>query len=378
MGFIDNIKKVFDGKIFIGKPNGKEEPIEEPVIESVQPEINSTNDNKVNMNNNPNNTPNFFEDNNNKEETSNPSFDFKSEPPVEENLFAPETFEAESRTRLQDIEELEKKDTHYVFLFGNPGTGKSYITASLIYYMKTGKLGTLRVANTNSRDSEELIQDMYDNFQAGRFIDRTDVTRKKPFEIDLIFTPKDKALPKMKITFLEISGEHLKQVQVEKKNLDSGKLPDDLDTFFMAKIKMLFILVAQHDRAQRDSLTIDAFLDYVLNKDENFEKSNYLLAISKWDTYKGQFKNNIEKFTADKLPNIHNRLITPKVNNAISHYTIGRIMQETKNGVTTDHLIGKDITRAEVITNWLYKTITGKSLIPEPTAWEKLRDYLGF
>lgn len=372
MSFIDNIKNVFTGKVYIGKPSGNKEP----TIESVQPQLNPINDNIVKMNNNSNNTPNPFEENNNTEETSNPSFDFEATINNEANPFENIVDSIEEESLVEKFKRLSSRDTNFIFLFGRPATGKSYITASLIYYMQTSKLGTLHVSKTNSREAELLVEDMYKNFHGGKILDRTN-RNEPPYEIDLVFTPKDSKLPKMKITFLEMSGENLKQVQIAKNDPNSGKLPDNIDTYLMcSNIKLIFFLVADHQTASQDSITINKFLDYVFNKDEKFDHANYLLAITKWDTYTGKHKN-IEKFTEEVMPNIHNRLIKDHLGNAITHYSIGKILRREDKGVISDQIKEVDTTRAEAVTNWLYKTITKKSLIPEPTAWDKFKDFLG-
>lgn len=364
MSLIDKINK-----IFIGKPN------EEMSVESDRQETNNiiTTTNQKMMNNN---TDNPFEENI-KEETQSPSFNFESKPNNEANPFENIAEPVEEESLVEKFKRLSSRDTNFIFLFGRPATGKSYITASLIYYMQTSKLGTLHVSGTNSRDAELLVEDMYKNFHSGKILDRTN-RNEPPYEIDLVFTPKDRRLPEMKITFLEMSGENLKQVQILKNDPNSGKLPDNIDTFLMcSNIRLIFFLVADHETASQDSITINKFLDYVFNKDKRFDNSNYLLAITKWDTYKGKFRNNVERFTETVMPNIHNRLIKEHLGNAITHYSIGEILRKEDKGVVIDQIKEVNTSRAEAVTNWLYKTITKKSLIPEPTSWEKLKDFFG-
>lgn len=297
---------------------------------------------------------------------------------ISDDTFNGSTTAVEEKTLMDTINAIERKDTNYIFLFGRPATGKSYITASMIYYMKNSKLGDLNLSPTTSRESQLLFDDLYDNFGTGKIIDRTNATVTTPYELDLVFTPKDSRLPPMKITFLEMSGENLQKVQILRNDPNSGKLSDDIDIYFLChNIKLIFFLVADHEHAAEDSKAIDKFLQYVFHKDIKFNNANYLLAITKWDTYNGRHKK-IEGFTTETMPNIHNRLINESVGNAITHYSIGKILTRNVNGVDTQLIQEINTERADSVTKWLYKTITKKSLVPEPSAWEKFLSFMGF
>lgn len=373
MSLIDSIGNKI--KVWIGKPP-KDEPVEIP-----QPEINSLNLNKPNvtMDNNINPSENLFQkkDDTKNDDTQSGSYHSTLNSEMETDNFVNPQNDNLQKTLLETIKAIEDKDTNYIFLFGKGGTGKSYITASLIYYLKTSGLGDLLVKDTTSDIAKLLEQDLYNEFFTGKIINRTN-RLEPPYEIDLVFTPKDRKLPKMNITFLEISGENLSKVKIAKNDPHSGKLPDNIDIFFMCKnIKLIFFLVADHATALEDSLLIDRFLNVVLNKNENFDNANYLLAITKWDTYNGKHKKNVEDFTKEFMPNIHNRFINHTEGKAITHYSIGKILRSVDKGVVTEQIQEKNPKRAEEVANWLYRTITKRSLIPEPTAWEKLKNLFG-
>lgn len=326
--------------------------------------------------NNQNNSHNPFEVKAEVHEQFGDSFNFESKSNGNLNPFESILDPEDEKSLFEKSIDLSKRDTNFIFLFGRPGSGKSYITASLIYYMQTSELGKLIVSPHNDKDSNLLIQDMYKTFQTRRVFDRT-FAGAPPYEIDLIFKPHDRRLPAMKITFLEISGENLEKVHITKNRADSGKLPDNIDVYLMNKdVKLTFFLVSDHVNASRDALTISDFLNYVYNKDPKFEHSKYLLAITKWDTYRGRHRH-VENFTEEAMPNIYARLRNEQIGNAITHYTIGEVMKMDYKGQQVDQIKSIDMSRAEAVTNWLYKTITGKSLIPEPTLWEKIRAFFG-
>ena len=221
------------------------------------------------------------------------------------NVFGSDRLPKEKSTK-EKYDELRRRDTNFIFLFGSPGTGKSCITASLIYFMKVCNLGDLIVAPSNSSDAHHTVQDMYESIQRGEFLPRTN-TQVFATEIDLIFRPKNRKSAKddMRITFLEISGEHLTKVKINRNMANSGSLPDDIETYFNCPdLNLIFFLVADHVSASRDAQTVNSFLDYVFNKDEGFDLANYLLAITKWDTYDGVYRDNVEEFAESTIPDV--------------------------------------------------------------------------
>jgi len=284
-------------------------------------------------------------------------------------------------TAKEQYENLTNRNTNFIFFFGKPAAGKSHMMASLIHYMKTCDLGDLIVSKNNRRDAHILVQDMFESIHTGTHLNRTASQVggvEPPTEIDLIFRPKDNRLPVMKFTFLEMSGENLELVQVRSSNLQSGKLPDTIETYLNCpNLKLSFFLLASHEDAARDGQVIDSFLDYLVQKDDKFDRYKYLLAITKWDTYRGEYRNSVEEFVDRFMPHIYQRLIKEGAINALINYSLGTFQQVQANGHLTDLLVKADVARAAVLTEWMYHNITGKSLIPIPSFGERFRRFLG-
>ncbi len=284
-------------------------------------------------------------------------------------------------TAKEQYENLTKRNTNFIFFFGKPAAGKSHMMASLIHYMKTCDLGDLIISKNNRRDAHLLVQDMFESIHNGTYLNRTASQiggTEPPTEIDLIFKPKDSRLPVMKFTFLEMSGENLELVQVRNDNLQSGKLPDTIETYLNCpNLKLSFFLLAGHEEAQRDGQVIDSFLDYLTQKDDKFERYRYLLAITKWDTYRGEFKESVEEFVDKFMPHIYQRLIKEGTINALINYSLGIFQKIQSNGIYTDVLVKADNDKASRLTEWMYQHITGKSLIPKPGFWIRIRRFLG-
>lgn len=286
-----------------------------------------------------------------------------------------------SRTAKEQYENLINRQTTFIFFFGKPAAGKSHLMASLIHYMKTCELGDLILSGNNLRDAHLLFQDMFKSIQTGTYLNRTAAQiggTEPPTEIDLIFRPKDTSLPEMRFTFLEMSGENLELVQVRGTNEQTGRLPDSIETYLNCPdLQLNFFLLSSHESATHDSQLIDSFLDYLVQKDEKFDRYKYLLAITKWDTYKGEFKNDYEAFIEKIMPHIYHRLIKPGSPNALTSYSLGVFQKHWDKGHETDLLVQADYSRAAVVTAWMYKNITGRSLIPEPGFLERIRLFFG-
>lgn len=285
------------------------------------------------------------------------------------------------KTAKEQYESLANKNTNFIFFFGKPAAGKTHLMASLIHYMKTCDLGDLIISKNNQRDAHLLIQDMYESIQTGTFLNRTASQiggTEPPTEIDLIFKPKDGRLPPMKFTFLEMSGENLEMVQVRNTNQQSGKLPDTIETYLNCPgLRLSFLLLGSHEEAKRDAQVIDSFLDYLVEKDAKFDRARYLLAITKWDTYTGAYKKDVEEFVDVFMPQIYQRLIKEGSINALTNYSLGSFQKVQSGGAVAEVLVKVDTTKAAVVTEWLYHNITGKSLIHAPGLIERFKMFFG-
>ena len=289
--------------------------------------------------------------------------------------------QAKPKTVKEQYENLLQRNTNFIFFFGKPAAGKSHLMASLIHYMKTCGLGDLIVSKTNEREAHVLIQDMFESIHTGTYLSRTASQiggTEPPTEIDLIFKPKDNRLPVMKFTFLEMSGENLELVQVRGENKQSGSLPDTIDAYLNCpNLKINFFLLASHEDAQRDAQIIDSFLDYLVQKDSKFDRYAYLLAITKWDTYKGSYQRRVEDFADNYMPQVYQRLIKEGGLNALTNYSLGSFQKLNINGTTADVLVRADSAKAALVTQWLYKSITGIPLIPLPGIIDRIRRFFG-
>ena len=264
---------------------------------------------------------------------------------------------------------LTGKDSNFVFFFGSSGSGKSVILASLLYYMRT-KLGVFRPkkGTPNSIQAEVLLENFFEELRKGNLPARTmkdEVTR-----FDLVFDPnnRSKKTPEINLTFLEMSGENHNEIR------KGGQFHKSIDLFLNAKVPLYFIVVAGYDSAREDDYLISTFFDRLEQYRQNLKSVNAILVISKWDISGSKSVSNPEylnKFIANKLP--MSSALFDKYKLAKTYFTIGNI--EDVNEV--QKLRTFNTYTPNILSNWLYKSITGVPINYEGTFWERLKWGLG-
>lgn len=266
---------------------------------------------------------------------------------------------------IADNTSLDKKDSNFVFFFGKPQIGKSVILASMLYQMNA-RAGTIRpkVNAPNSKEAKVLLFDMLDNIKRGILPTRTEMG--KVIEIDLVFEPnnKSKKVKPVNITFLEISGEDLKEVR------RGGELAKNIDEFLNANIPLTFILVTDVENADDDDALMISFLQYLEEKSRKYKQVNAILVIAKWD--KSGDSNPPHSDYLNEFIKTHMPMTSNQVDNYElfkTYYTVGQFTTD-ESGV--EKLTQLNLSTAKILTEWLYESVSGVSLNYEGTFWERL------
>lgn len=272
----------------------------------------------------------------------------------------PEPFE-----KGKQIQYIQGKKTNFIFLFGRHQAGKTAITASLIHYLSAiSDYGNLdRVGN---KEGKRLAERIRYAIGQGRFPDRTRVGSVT--EVDCCFVPhqQNRHLEEFWFTFLEMSGEDLKQVDLHDEDT-SGELPDNIDVFFEAEgISMTFILVTPQDEARKDDDLMVNFLDYLYEKSPDFRESRVLLLVSKWDQHMGG--DDIREFLRSEMPNTFRKI--SRNTNAARAFSLGRLSRKLVDGLP--YIQKYDPEPAQKVFEWLYESLTGKKIT---TKWDKFKKW---
>ncbi|MCT2406125.1 hypothetical protein NZD88_00975 [Chryseobacterium antibioticum] len=273
-----------------------------------------------------------------------------------------EDFVPISRTISNDIK---NKESNFVFFFGTADSGKSVILSSMLYYLKS-HAGVLRpkLGTPNSKEANVLLSDFFENIRQGILPNRT--SRDKVTRLDLVFEPnnKSKKVVPIDLTFLETSGENHNEIR------RGGSYHSSIESFLNANVPLTFIIVTSYDSAHREDSLINEFLDELERKGKNLKSVNAVLIISKWDKsgrMDVESAEELEGFISDRLPMTAQRINTYGLSK--SYYTIGSV----QNSVGQERVNLLNLSTAEVLSKWLYRSITGYDLDYEGTFWERLK-----
>ena len=264
------------------------------------------------------------------------------------------------RIEDMDSQDIAEKNTNFILFFGSPYSGKSVILTSILYFLNA-KAGHLKPnkSSINSNEAQVLIATLLESISQGILPERTSVD--KVTEIDFTFVPnnKSKKVPPINLTFLETAGDNNNQIR------RGGKFHRSIENYFSSNIPMSILLVTSYENAHKE----DAFIVEFLNKIEevgNLKNVKILLIISKWDL---SGKTNVageaelNRFIQQNLPMTSNALNTYKMDKTF--FTIGNVENQKITKLSLE--------RAKTISNWLYKSVTGKSLDYEGTFWEQIK-----
>ncbi|WP_336958881.1 hypothetical protein [Chryseobacterium contaminans] len=282
------------------------------------------------------------------------SFDFQND--------IKEDFVPIAKTISNDIR---NKDSNFVFFFGTAESGKSVILSSMLYYLRS-YAGVLRpkLGTPNSKEANVLLSDFFENIRQGVLPNRT--TRDQVTRLDLVFEPnnRSKRVIPIDLTFLETSGENHNDIR------RGGSYHSSIETFLNANIPLTFIIVTSYETAYKDDSLINEFLDELERKGKNLKSVNAILVISKWDKsgrMDVESAEALDAFISEHLPMTSQRIDTYGLSK--TYYTIGSI-QNTTGSEKIDLL---NLSTAEVLAKWLYRSIVGYDLDYEGTFWERIK-----
>ena len=267
-----------------------------------------------------------------------------------------------ARTISNDIK---NKESNFVFFFGTADSGKSVILSSMLYYLKS-HAGVLRpkLGTPNSKEANVLLSDFFENIRQGILPGRS--TRDQVTRLDLVFEPnnKSKKVVPIDLTFLETSGENHNEIR------RGGSYHSSIESFLNANVPLTFIIVTSYDSAHKEDSLINEFLDELERKGKNLKSVNAVLVVSKWDKsgrMDVESAEELEGFIADRLPMTSQRINTYGLSK--SYYTIGSV----QNSIGQERVNLLNLSTAEVLSKWLYRSITGYDLDYEGTFWERLK-----
>lgn len=272
-------------------------------------------------------------------------------------------------------EDLGGKEGNYIFTVGNISSGKSTLQNLLIYRLWS-KDNIIFNYGSNSNDHRQraIINKWVDSFRQGILPKRTKQGIIQEFNIDL----GQKGKPQLDLNFLEISGEDIKSILP---SLDPDRKPtvhNFLDRYLVSgnKINKRFIFVSDGEKHKKgtsenskhisEDILFDAFLRYLLGETQKGLKDiNILFVISKWDTIREDYKNDVQKYMKQNFPQTLSILNGSRVSVMYLPFTVGKIEEKLidKDRDEYEHRITSlENTHIDRLIQWIYYTFTNETL----------------
>jgi hypothetical protein len=249
------------------------------------------------------------------------------------------------------IEYVEGKNTNYIFLFGSTATGKTSVSASVIFHLAiTGqKFGDVEFFGYEDDPAGyRMLGELLEGMSKGILPGRTPI--EQITHLSIRYRPKDRSKPSIPITFLDMAGSDLVKIK-------SGCFHKAIDVFFRAdrdKVSMLYILITSENYAAGDDKLMIDFLNYITSHNSRFQFSRVLLLISPQGDYSNNL--NVKEFIQKHMPLTWSKIERAPI--AYRYFTLGDIKREDRY----DRIVKYDEEPAREIFNWIYYTINGKHL----------------
>jgi GTPase SAR1 family protein len=237
-----------------------------------------------------------------------------------------------------------KRKSSYIFTFGNVGVGKSTILATLASYLQTSDRVLFRMNISNKEGTRLLIKDWLPAISSGDF---PPTTRKGGiWEIDLGFEAIENPEIKKGFTFLEVSGEDLREIDLAHYK---GEFPQKIEDFL--KLADIFIVVVACNSVKEDDYLVAQFFETLLK--HNISKP-VALVISKWDLVDSQYGTAAD-FVNYSMPLTRQWMSSTHVlNPAVFSFSVGVVDNTTSDKAK---ILELDFSDTESLAEWLYQTL---------------------
>jgi len=242
-------------------------------------------------------------------------------------------------------EEILDKNTHYVFMFGYTGSGKSTVLTALNMYMRQHYRVILNHAG--NQGGIRLMHQMMRDIEQGRFPQPTSIGQITEYDTAFRMNGED-----VNLTFLEMAGEDLKRVDV-----DSGEegLPDSVKAYLNCPgISISFLLVADYERvvARKEDKLILQFLSFLYN--EGIDLSRVGVVLSKFD--RGRTDLDVEEVIRTYLPQVDKWLTSGDIAQPrVFPFSVGEIQQFPDR---KDEIQAIDLEDCSEVVPWLHHVLS--------------------
>ena len=268
---------------------------------------------------------------------------------------------------------------------GFPAAGKSMLLSSLLWYAQKGEPPFSQdiLDSEYFREGSIVLRNMVDRFSTNGSLYQT--TAKGTLDlIGIDITPLKSSIPPIRLAFLDLAGEDVKNIDTLNGGKFTAKIDAVLNGLQINKSPVIFALITPYTPARystdsrvsdteghmREDALHHSFLNYLEQHQPNLiASSKIFIIVSQWD--KNPNPNlKVEEYIRLNRQSVYNYIQNKDV--IYGHYSIGRILnQQENNGATTQRIAFRDRSSPYKLWKEIYFQIVSKDLDKKPW-WKRI------
>ena len=239
---------------------------------------------------------------------------------------------------------------------GFPAAGKSMLLSSLLWYSQKGEPPFSQdiLDSGYFKEGSIALRNMVDRFSADGDLYQT--TAKGTLDlIGIDITPLKTSVPPIRLAFLDLAGEDVKNIDTLKGGKFTAKIDAVLNGLQINKSPVIFALITPFTPARystdsrvsdseghsREDALHHSFLNYLEQHQPNLiASSKIFIIVSQWDMNPNP-NLTVEEYIRLNRQSVYNYIQNKDV--IYGQYSIGRILnQKESNGATTQRIASRD------------------------------------
>jgi hypothetical protein len=262
-----------------------------------------------------------------------------------------------------------------VFPVGFRAAGKTMLMSSIFRFSDRHPTKPFNVTPTKTYPFNGGFKQrdfMVNQFDAQELMERNALGSLDLFGMSL--NPENLKLDKIKLNFIDISGEDIANIKTSQNGDLTGKLKAVFSALELDTSPVAFLLITPFTTNEKNG---DSDEDTLQCNFINFLKTDYpklylnsrlFVIVTKWDQNNDP-QYSVETFIKEKRPAVYS--LINGTNTIYGAYSIGKVLETKQGGVTQAHLVERNDEYPWRFWDKLYQIHTGKSLIYK-TWWQRL------
>jgi hypothetical protein len=272
----------------------------------------------------------------------------------------------------KEFTEFGQQGRHTIVPIGFPQAGKSLLLSSLMYYARKGKETLFKVNLENDfpfNNGRKTVDNMIKAFDEKRLFGANAKGSLDLIGIDIV--PTKPKLPTLKLAFLDLAGEDIKNIKTSEESAFTEKINAVFNGLQVVKSPIIFSLITPFEPAKKDGETSqdahnreDAlhydFLNYIEKNQPNLKRQcKFFIIVSQWDKNPNE-NQSIEEYIRTKRPSIYAYVKNSQV--VWGQYSVGLLLESKEDGINYQSIVRINHDYPSRFWKKLYQICTGKNL----------------